>query len=297
MRPPSFLHNIQARLRESTRYLRRLGKNRYFWTGLAGLLALFLGGYVLINHLVMPAYTRHGVVVRVPPVVDRPFEEAADILRDHDLRAERVVERFNPALPQDSVVEQNPPPRAQVKPGRRVYLTVNTGTPPMVKIPPLKDLSLREARNRLRALGLTIDEERPDSIPSPFPNTVTHQSPAPGDSLPKGSGVTIWYSTGLGDRYVTIPDVTDRPLGEAQRRLLARKIRSVVVSTPQYDPPPNAPVDRNTYATDDAGDSLVVERQSRAPGTRVREGFEIRLFVRPADTTATEDDDGTESLR
>jgi len=108
--------------------------------------------------------------------------------------------------------------------------------------------------------GLVVRSEEPDPIPSPYENTVTKQRPEAGERVDQGSAVTLWYSTGLGSEFVEVPDVVGLPARLAAEALLELRLRSVVVDAAEQD-------------------SLVV-RQSRPPGTRVREGFEIRLFVR-----------------
>lgn len=273
MQLPPFLDRSWA-------YLRSLLTNVYFLSGLAVLILLGLGLYFVVNTLIMPSYTRHDVAVTVPDVRDRPFEEAQQTLAHYNLQAERDVQRFNPNLPRDVVVDQNPPAASQVKPGRRVYLTVNSGRTPMVILPNVLDLSLREASYRLQALGLTVQDVRPDSIPSPHRNTVTRQDPVPGDSLAKGSSVTLWYSTGLGDRYVEVPDVVGLQVDDARRQLLQQQLRSVVVDAPNRSSG-DAEEEQGPDALDQAepDSNVVVVRQSQDPGTRVREGFEIRLFV------------------
>lgn len=245
------------------RSLRALLLNRYFWLGFAGLLVFGIFFYFLFNNLLMPAYTRHDVSVLIPPLENKTFEEARQILEQKNLGAEQMTQRFNPELPRDVVIDQNPPANTHVKPGRTIFLTVNTGQVPMITIPPLEGMSLREARNRIQAVGLRVAETRPDSVPSPYRNTITRQRPAAGDSLPQGSSVTLWYSTGLGDQYVVVPDVTGLSIEEARRRMIGMMLRSVVVGESEFE---------------GLGDPVVV-RQSREAGTRVREGFEIRLFV------------------
>lgn len=262
MASSSFLHKTRDAARRSGRYLGTLAKNKYFWGGLGALVAVLLLVYVAMNGLVMPLFTRHDVAVEVPSVMEMTYEEAEQTLAQNDLQAERIVERFNPDLPRDVIVDQDPQPGDAVKPGRRIYLTVNTGEVPRVVVPAVEQLSLREAENRLQALGLKLAASRPDTIPSPHSNTVTRVEPAPGTSVERGSSVTLWYSTGPGDRYVAVPDVTGLTPEEAQETLLNRKLRSVVVGS--------------------AGDGLgepQIRRQSPEPGTRMREGSEIRLFL------------------
>lgn len=260
--------DFHAFFRQAKRALRSLATNAYFWSGLAALLLLLLGAYFLFNSVLMPNYTRHDASVTVPRVVNQPVDQARQELEAEGLRVEQNTQRYSPDLPRDVVADQNPAPNSSVKPGRRVYLTVNSGETPSVKLPALKGTSLREARNRLRAVGLEADDLRVDSIPSPYPNTVTRQEPAPGDSLPKGASVTLWYSQSNEDApYVTVPDVTGQTVRAAQQALLDRRLRSVVVSTGEAE------------GETENIESQTVGRQSREPGTSVREGFELRLFI------------------
>ena len=256
-----------------------LAKNGYFWGGLILLAFLVAGLALLVNGVLMPAYTRHGARVEVPEVTDQPFETAAQTLEQRGLDVERQTRRFNPDLPRDVVTDQSPRANTRVKPGRRVYLVVNSGRTPMVTIPSLKDASLREARNRLRAIGLKVDEERPDPIPSPYKNTVTRQEPEPGDSLKEGSGVTLWYSTGFGEQDVVVPDVTGLPLDSAEQTLLQQKLRTVNVGLSDFEL-----------------EDTIVTRQRPAPEASVREGTEIRLFFDPADLDTTDVEIGPEGF-
>ncbi len=256
--------DLKQHLRSTRTFLAALLTNRFFWAGLGVLVLLLALLFLFFNNLILPAYTRHDVAVNVPDVRNMPYPEAERLLQQQDLYVEQVVQRFNPALPRDEVIDQNPRPNASVKPGRRIYLTVNTGTTPSVKVPRVTGLSRREAENRLLAARLKAGEVLPDTIPAPYPNTITRQSPAPGDSLPEGSGIKLWYSTGFGRDYVSVPDVTGLSVPEAEQVLLDNRLRSVVVGAGDEDA---------------EAESLTVSRQSREAGARVREGFEIRLFV------------------
>lgn len=254
---------MPGRFSSSLDYLKRLFLNPYFWVGAVALLMIGAVLYVALNYFVMPSVTRHDAFVTVPDVRNYTYDDAATTLRAAGLEVEQVTQRYTPSAPRDAVVDQNPDPSARVKPGRRVYLTVNSGQQTMVVVPRLTDLSIREATSRLSALGLRAGELRPDSIPSQYANTITRQQPQPGDSLSEGGTVRLWYSTGFGSAYVTTPDVTGMILEEAESVLLDSRLRYVVIGQTEED--------------DTA--ELVVQRQSREPGTRVREGFEIRLFV------------------
>jgi len=255
-------------------WLRTLFRNSYFWGGLGGLLVLGIGVYFLVDAVIMPTYTRHGVAVRVPDVEDRSFENAKRLVQNRELTVKRQVGRYNPNVAQNVVVDQNPPPDADVKPGRRVYLTVNAGEVPMVDVPDFNGISVREAKNRVSSIGLEVGTVSPDSIPSPYPNTITRQKPEPGDSLKTGGTVNLWYSTGLGKDTVQVPSIVGRTVKEAQDLLLRQKLRAIVVN-------PRTPTSTQdtSQAADTSSTTLFVRRQGRAPGTKVRAGAEIRLFT------------------
>lgn len=267
-----------------TSWIKQLARNPYFWSGLGGLIVIALCVYFLFNSVLMPSYTRHDASIQVPDVMDRSFTEAQQTLKEEGLVVERQTGRYNPRVPQDQVVDQNPPPMSSVKPGRRVYLTVNSGTAPTVSVPDLTGTSLREARNRLTSLGLEVGSENVDSIPSPYARTVTRQRPAPGDSLKKGSSVDIWYSQGLGEERVAVPNVRGLRVEVAEQRLLRQKLRSVVIDARPGEEDDDSGDDETAEGAEDEDVPRWVRQQGLNPGTRVRSGTEVRLFATPDST-------------
>lgn len=263
-------------------WLERLAKNLYFWGGIALLFALGLGVYFVVDGVVMPSYTRHGVSARVPDVETLPFAKAKDAMQEHGLQVEREVGRYNPNVGQNVVVDQTPLPNSKVKPGRRVYLTVNAGEVPMVKIPDLTGMSVREAKNRVTSIGLRVGRVSEDPIPSPYANTITKQNPTPGDSTQKGKAVSLWYSAGLGDKDVGVPNVVGYTVKDARETLLESRLRSVVVDT--------NPGDTSTTTSSDSLKEVntYILRQGHAPGASVRAGTEVRLFTTPDASKALE---------
>lgn len=259
-------------------WLGRLFTNLYFWGGMALLLVCGFGVYLAVDAVIMPSYTRHDAATQVPNVEDLPFQEAKQTLKKQNLQVQRQVGRYNPNVDTGIVVAQTPLPTSTVKPGRRVYLTVNAGEVPMVKLPDLSGLSVREAKNQLSSLGLEVGTVQKDEVPSPYANTITKQRPSPGDSLQSGNAVDLWYSTGLGAEKVDVPNVVGLQVGEARRLLLQNDLRSVIVN-------PNADAeirDTTTRLSTDSllkSDSLFVRQQAREPGIRVQAGTEIRLYT------------------
>ena len=245
-------------------------RQRILWKGIAGIALLGLIGYLVFNYWIMPNYTRHGVTVAVPDTKNLSFQQAQQVLRQENLHAEKVVQRYNPQLPRDVVVDQQPTANRKVKPGRRVYLTVNSGEAPYYKVPDLAHLSRRQAINQIEAHQLKVGEIRVDSIPSPYKNTVTRQRPSPGDSVQQGTAINLWVSPGQSNQFLEVPELTGLYLWEADSLLRRNNLRILVM-------------------TDTSGvehkDSLKVSGQYPPSGQNVREGSEIRVT---ADTTRVE---------
>ncbi len=263
-------------------WLRSLLTNLYFWGGILLLLGIGFGSYLIVDAIIMPSYTRHNVSTRVPNVENRPFEEADSLLQNLDLQVERQVGRYNPNVEQGIVVDQTPLPNSDVKPGRRVYVTVNAGKVPIVQVPTFTGMSVREAKNRISSAGFDVDTVREDPVPSPYANTITKQAPPPGDSLKKGKAVELWYSTGLGEEEVEVPTVVGYTVDVARDVLLRQNLRAVVVdASPTASAQGAGGEDQSTAESD-----LYVRRQGDSPGSNVRAGSEIRLFTTQDQSTA-----------
>lgn len=217
----------------------------------------------------MPTYTRHGVSLSVPDVRAQQADSARGAIEAAGLLAETIQLR-KPNLPRDVVIDQSPPPDARVKPGRRIYLTINSGDTTTVVVPNVEALPIREAQNQLVISDLLVAAVRPDSIPSAHANTITRQEPEAGARVAPRTPVSLWYSTGLGSEMVDVPDVTGMTTHEARQFLLGLRLRSVVLGQRGGSDTPAA---------------LTVQAQSPAAGTRVREGFEVRLRLDAPDDT------------
>ncbi len=253
--------SFKDRLAGTGRWLRPVFGRRYFWLGLLAFVGAFAGLFLLMNYVVMPVYTRQGAAVTVPEVRELPFEQAHNLVEDRDLRPERREQPFNPSLPRDVVVDQNPPPNASVKPGRRIYLYVNSGIQRMVTVPDVLTLSQNLARAEMAEAGLTEVRIEEDEINSPYEGTVTRQEPEPGESIKAEASVTLWVSPGLGQGEVGVPDVRGLAPVDARRALAEAGL--------WVDPT------RSVGGT--------VTRQEPDSGDEVRRGTEVRIYSDPLD--------------
>ncbi len=166
----------------------------------ATLLALVI--VLFFFNIYLPSRTNHGETITVPNVVGVHFDDLDEFLTNRKLRYEITDDSsysadFRPL----EVLKQFPLPDAKVKENRKVYLTLNKTRPPLVKMPNLKDGSIKSAQLVLRTYDLRIG--RIEYVPEPFFGTIIDQkyrgrSIQPGDLVPKGSTIDIVAADGLG---------------------------------------------------------------------------------------------------
>ena len=120
------------------------------------LCAIIVFGFVA--NLLLNLLTRHGQVRDVPDLSGMTVEEAKHAGKGSSLRIEINDSLYVPAYPGGVILEQNPVAGAQVKSGRRVFVTINSYRQKMVTIPYVTGFSLRQAKSNLEMAGLGIDK-------------------------------------------------------------------------------------------------------------------------------------------
>jgi beta-lactam-binding protein with PASTA domain len=187
-----------------------LSGNSWFKTILLAILVLAV--YLFLSIVFTGWYTRHGQSIKVPKVSGMPIENATELLDDNDLELVIIDSVFNEDMKPNTIVEQDPQPDLSVKPGRKIYVTVNTGIVPKVKMPKLINGSSNLAKVLLQNSGLKLG--RVDSVKSTFgPGLVIRQKfkgrdIAPNTQLEKGSIIDIIVSKkmSLSDTNVIQPE-------------------------------------------------------------------------------------------
>ena len=102
-------------------------------------------------------YTKHGQSVPVPVLKGLELSDATDLLDEQNFKYS-IDSIYTSLAPAGTVYEQEPEPGAAVKENRTIYLTVVSNTPPIVKLPDLIDVSLREATSILESYGIKIGQ-------------------------------------------------------------------------------------------------------------------------------------------
>lgn len=168
----------------------------------------------------MPNYVSQRETVKVPLIQTKQKEEAIKILTDIGLDPIVTVLPFDPKLKPNTVIAQNPIAETEVKLGRRVYISVISAEAANTTVPDLLGKSEREAiilieRFRLKK-GSVIYQENQE-----YPENVVMGQSVPSDARVKeGTMITLIVSRGAVKDLVTIPDLVNRSITEAQKLLL-----------------------------------------------------------------------------
>jgi beta-lactam-binding protein with PASTA domain len=103
------------------------------------------------------SYTRHGQVYVVPDFVGSQFTEIAK--KNEKLLTFLVTDSiFKRNVPDGTVLMQDPLPGSKVKQGRNMYIITVAKMPEKVKMPNLRNLSLRQAEVMLESNDLKLND-------------------------------------------------------------------------------------------------------------------------------------------
>ena len=178
----------------------------------------------LAAHLLMLAGTRHGARRTVPDFAGMPLDEAQRVARKHDLRIQINDSLYVPAYDGGIVLDQLPEGGVEVKPGRTVYLTINSFQQRRVPVPYVAGRSLRQAKNMLEIAGLEIarlvyqDDMATNYVLAEF---CEGREVRPGSHIETeaGNGVTLYVGVEGGYGTVMTPSVAGYTLRDAKSRI------------------------------------------------------------------------------
>jgi len=158
-------------------------------------------------------FTRHGEELIVPDLVGMNYEEAQEKYKDifHFQLVDSVYVRN---FPEGAVYQQNPKKGQTMKKGRNMYIVRTSIAPEVVKMPNLKNLSLRQAMVRLNSVGLKVkklvyvDYFARNAIVNQL---VDGEVIMPYDDIVKGTAVTLEVGLGNGDKTTHLPELVGVP--------------------------------------------------------------------------------------
>lgn len=189
---------------------------------IVSLFITLFGAYKLVAF-----YTKHGQSVPVPVLKGLELTEATDLLDAQNFKYS-IDSIYTSLAEAGTVYEQEPEPGAAVKENRTIYLTVVSSTPPIVKLPDLVDVSLREATSILESYGLKIGQliYKPDLAQNAVLGLVYNgKTVKKGFAIRKGATIDLLVGDGYGNIKVDIPNLSGLNYEEALFVLNASKLR------------------------------------------------------------------------
>ena len=123
----------------------------------AVLIALVVVAIIVVSSILMMLITRHGTHREVPMFMGVKISQAERMAKDSGLKIIINDSLFVPAYEGGVVLDQLPKSGAEVKAGRKVYVTINSFREKMVRVPYVAGRSLRQAKNMLEVAGLGIE--------------------------------------------------------------------------------------------------------------------------------------------
>src|SRR5688500_17647818 len=189
------------------------------------LLVNFLGIVVVLTLLaimgvtMLSAYTQHGQTITVPDLTGKKLNDVQRLLESRKLEFVVIDSSYSAKVKPLSVIEQNPRAGSQVKEKRTIYLTVNALNPPKVKMPDLRDASLKQAQLELESYGLKLGKltYKPDlALNAVLDQQSKGKSIPPGAMIAKGSRIDLVVGDGLGQTDIDVPNLIGLTLTEAK---------------------------------------------------------------------------------
>ncbi len=209
-------------MKKSESLYRRLRRNPLAWN--LTLIAGIILALALVAHFAMQIGTRHGARRTVPDFAGMPLVEAYRTARKCDLHLKVNDSLFVPAYEGGIVLDQLPEGGVEVKPGRKVYVTINSFRQKRVPVPYVADRSLRQAKNMLEIAGLEIGEliYRADMATNYVLEEYFEGRPVTPTSRIEaeiGSGITLYVGVEGGSGTTVVPQTVGLSLREAKSRL------------------------------------------------------------------------------
>ncbi|HNH65635.1 MAG TPA: PASTA domain-containing protein [Bacteroidia bacterium] len=253
-------------MKELIRFL----KSRIFWINALVIFIVIIMSIGLVYKW-LDSFTDHGNSVSVPDLKGMNIKKVDGFLKTKNLSF-KIADSSVYLLDQKpgTIVEQDPQPDEKVKQGRTIYLTITRSSAPMVKVPALKDVSLRQAEAILAASGLRMGEQifKPDLAKNAVLSMMINgRDLKAGTDVPKGSAIDLIVGDGLGNTVVTVPSLIGLTYDEA---LFVLKGSSLNIGSLFFD-----------GVIKDTLNAKIYDQNPAPDNNTINQGDAIDLYLRP----------------
>jgi beta-lactam-binding protein with PASTA domain len=188
-----------------------LSSRRVATVHLGVIAVIAISGIIFFFNYYLPVTTKHGETITVPNVVGLNVSELDEFLSRRNLRFEVTEDSsYSPDYPPFTVLKQFPAENSKVKENRKIYISLNSSSPPMVKMPNLIEGSLKNAQMVLKTYDLILGKT--DYKPDLIFNTVLEQRidgrlVKSGQLVAKGSVIDVVLGDGFGNQALESPNL------------------------------------------------------------------------------------------
>ena len=223
-------------------------------------------GFIFLK-VYLPFYTNHGETVSVPDLSGMTYEKAEEVLKSASLQYEISIDSgFSGEEDPLVILKQLPEANALVKKDRKIFLTLNARNAPILKMPSLLNMPLKNVQEILANIGL----QRGDIIyvPDIGINVVLEQrykgSPIrEGAEIAKGSKIDLVVGDGMGNQMLSAPNFVGLEEEEAEFLVVGSGLR----------------LGRKIYNKTDSVAPGRVYLQSPSVGSELKSGDVIDLWI------------------
>lgn len=149
-------------------------------------------------------------------MVGKQVSVAKNILEDKHLRVS-TSEVTNPDVPAGQVISQTPGAGEKVKEQRTIHLVVSKGVGD-ITVPDLTDLTVDQARQRLKDLGLVVGKITQQSVDGKKDGVIIAQSPSGDSKVSKGTTIDLVVNKAKAKK-VKVPNLVGMTLKDARDTL------------------------------------------------------------------------------
>lgn len=193
---------------------------------------MIASGYYVFNEAVAG-----GEYVTVPDIVNRPYQDAMDILIRNNLEMGSQTPIQVTDFPENYVVYQSPPAGKVVRAGRKVYPTVSRQD--RVTVPNVVGLGIDQAEAALLQAQLRMDPAVSRVQNAARPDTVLSQDPQSDRDVPLDSVVRLLVSSGMETETAKIymPDLIGLTPEQAEAELKPLQVNAKPIKLDGTEPP------------------------------------------------------------
>ena len=155
-----------------------------------------------------------GKPVAVPSFIGVPFELAKSLAASRSVGLRAVAHRTDFRAPKDVIIGQLPSAGERVREGRVIDVILSDGVP-MVSVPNLSNMSLRDARLALENAHLTLGKVKESQNLDVVAGQILDQHPDPFTRVPAGRGIDVTVAKGRPQMYA--PNFIGMSFDDAKR--------------------------------------------------------------------------------